>query len=223
MKHPDRCPGKPAVETDRRNIILRCIYTRFNREYIALLAIALLLASCSEKGGDEDLKLSDPVYGFYLGETRTELFKRARGKIEWEKIKNPRGDFRGDLYNFSGVLIDTPEVSHARLAFLDGYLMEVIVYFRDTSVSRMRMIKRHLEKFYEMKPTSPDGTREKVYKTYRFYAPGTSITLRRFTKLDETELFIQFLHKELDGRLREIQEKKNPAAKSSNTQQPGDS
>ena len=183
---------------------MRCIYTQFNRGYITLLAITLLLSSCSEKGGDEDLKLSDPVYGFVLGETRPELFKRARGKVEWEKIKNPRGDFRGDLYNFSGTLVDSPKVSHARLAFLDGYLMEVIVYFKNTSLSEMRLIKRHLEEFYKMKPTSPDGTREKVYKTYRFYAPGMGITLRRFTKPDETELFIQFLHKELDSRLREI-------------------
>lgn len=197
---------------------MRCIYTRFNLGYIALLAITLLFSSCCRKGSDEDLKLSDPVYGFYLGETRSELFKRARGKVEWKKIKNPREDFRGDLYNFSGVLVDSPEVSHARLAFLDGYLLEVIVYFSDTSISEMRLLKRHLEEFYGMKPTSPDGTREKVFKTYRFYTPDMSITLRRFTKPDETELFIQFLHKELDSRLRarrsEMQEKKNPAGSS---------
>jgi len=170
--------------------------------FIAPLAAALLLLSCSEKAGEEDLKLSDPVYGFFLGETRSELLERARGTLEWEKIENPRRDFRGDLYRFSGTLVDSPRISHARLAFLDGYLMEVIVYFKDTSVSEMRRVKRRLEEFYEMKPTSPDGTREMMYKTYRFYAPGMSITLRRFTKLEETELFIQFLHAELDSRLR---------------------
>jgi len=40
-------------------------------------------------------------------------------------------------------------------------------------------------------------------KTYRLAAPRMSITLRRITKKEVTELYIQYLHDELHRRLVE--------------------
>jgi hypothetical protein len=173
------------------------------RTCVFLIVLVTLMLSCTGQESGEDLRLEGTVYGFVLGERKSELFGRAKGMVEWERIDTPRGDYRGELYRFSGTLIDSPEISHTRLAFFEDRLMEVIVYFKDTSVSRLRAVKQRLEDYYGAKAVSPGGTRETVYKTYRFYAPGISVTLRRFTKLTETELFIQFLHEELNGRLLE--------------------
>jgi len=43
-----------------------------------------------------------------------------------------------------------------------------------------------------------------MQKTYRLNGPGMSITLRRITKKNETELYVQYLHDELHKKLIEM-------------------
>lgn len=162
-------------------------------------------ASCSENGVnvEEDLTLDEEIYGFYLGEKMDTLFARSKNRLAWEKLPDPRTSYRGEMYRLSGALDGSREISHVRLAFLDGYLMEIIVYFKDTSVPRLRSLKKRLEKQYNARGVAPDGSKETVYKTYRLPGPGMSITLRRITKKYETELYIQYFHKELQRRLIE--------------------
>ncbi len=165
-----------------------------------VLAVSVLLSSCSgKKEKTTNVKKGDKVYGFILGEKKSELFKRAGDRITFKKVKRGKrtDDPRDDVWTASGALEYPMGVDHVRLTFLDDHLMEVIVYFKDTSVSRMRALRRMLQNIYGSKGVSPDGTVETVYKTYRFETPDMSITLRRITKIGSTELYIQFLHKEL--------------------------
>ncbi len=171
-----------------------------------LTAVIFLLASASCSGtgdGGEDLKLDDELYGFFLGERKSDIFERARNRVEWKQIPNPRRECRGDLYILPGTLDGSPDVEKVRLAFLDGYLTEIIVYFKDTGVSRLERLKKELERRYGARATFPDGTVETAYKTYRIPGPGMSVTVRRITKKPTTELYVQYLHDELHRRLIE--------------------
>ena len=169
-----------------------------------ILALFLpLLPSCKGEPACDAARLESAVYGFYPGEPKTDVFARAKGRASWERLPDPRSGPRGEMYRFSAPLADVRGIDHARLTFLDGCLMEVIVYFRNTNVSTLNTLRRRLEEWYGMEATSPDGTIEMAYKTYWLKAPGMSVTLRRITKKPETELYIQFLHNELDERYSE--------------------
>ncbi|UCF06353.1 MAG: hypothetical protein JSV33_04800 [bacterium] len=175
--------------------------------FLILCLAGLSCISCTREGGGiEDLKLDESVYGFHLGERKDGLFERARYRTSWEEIPGLRHDDRGELYRFAKPLDGSRDVDHVRLAFLDGYLMEVIVYFRNTGVSHLRKLKSKLEERYGSRLSSPDGTIETAYKTYRLSTAGMSITLRRITKKPRTELYIQYLHDGLHRRLLQIQE-----------------
>jgi len=164
---------------------------------IQLLLSFAILSSCSrEKDGIEP---GDNVYGFILGEKKGDLFSRAKGQIKITRLKkNKRSDDpRSDMWIASGALRSSNGVENIRLTFFEDRLMEVIVYFKDTSVKKLNQLKKKLEDTYNTTPKSPDGTTETVYKTYRFETSGTSTTLRRITKIGKTELYIQYLHKKL--------------------------
>lgn len=169
---------------------------------VLLLLVFLLLGSCS--GGD-GRRETDPgpehgVYGFFLGETREELFERAEGIVGWRKIPAAGRDSRGDTWRLSGTLDGARGIDRVRISFLDGKLMEVVVYFRQTQVYKLESLRRELEKRYGKPAYSPDGTIETVYKTYRISGPGMSITLRRITKKPAAEFYVQFLHEGLHRR-----------------------
>lgn len=172
---------------------------------VLLLCAVFLIAGCSDRNAREDqsLKLDRPVYGFYLGERLEDARERGRYRAKWESIPNPRYDYRGELFRVSRALDGSRDVDYVRLAFLDGYLMEVIVYFRDTGAPHLRNLKNEMENRYGKRFKSPDGTIETAFKTYRFSTGGMSVTLRRITKKPADELFIQYLHDELNRRLLE--------------------
>jgi hypothetical protein len=178
---------------------------------LLLCLVVLTSFSCTreDRGGSEDLKLDESVYGFYLGEPKNGLFERARYRTTWEEIPVSRHDDRGELYRFERPLDGSREVDHLRLAFLDGYLLEVIVYFRNTGVSHLRKLKTQLEERHGTSLSSPDGTIETAYKTYRLSAAGMSVTLRRITKKPRTELYVQYLHDGLHRRLLQRQKEKS--------------
>jgi hypothetical protein len=163
----------------------------------------VLVPSCARKGTDRDMKLTESTYGFYLGETKEELFKRAQGVITMTKAPDPPLGYRGELWNCSGALVFYPGVDHVRLAFFRDRLWEIIVYFRNTSAAHIELLKRELEAKYQAHATAPDGTTEEAAKTYRLSAPGISITLRRITKKNSTELYVQYFHDELHKELIE--------------------
>jgi hypothetical protein len=176
---------------------------------ITLFLNTLWLPSCSDQSkqkGTEIKKLSEAVHGFYLGEERNKLFARSRNRVEWKKLPTSRHGHWGELYYFSKPLKDIQGTDHARLAFLDDRLMEAVIYYKRTDVLKLRELKRNLEKQYGIRATSPDGTIETVYKTYRFRLPGMSVTLRRITKIDQTELCVQYLHGQLNKILKERKE-----------------
>jgi hypothetical protein len=183
---------------------------------VRAVAIALLLAfcaaalvSCGEKRKEpptEDLTLDEELYGFRLGEWKDELYGRSKYRLEWEKLPEPRMGYRGEQYRLSGALDGSPGIAHVHVSFLDGYLWELIVYFRDTGYSTLRNTRRRLEREYGVRPTSPSGMEEKTYKTYHFDLPEMSMTLVRFTKKSGDELYIQYMHKELHRRLMERKE-----------------
>lgn len=173
-----------------------------------LFACLLFVVSCAGDKSEDDsnLKLEEPTYGFYLGETKEEVFERAHHLATWERIELPKQHYRGELYEFSRTLNRTRGVDHVRLSFLDDRLMEVIVYFRDTTPQHLERLRQEYEQRYENEARAPDGTAETVYKTYRISAPGMHVTIRRITKRQGTELYVQLLHGELHRRLQERKE-----------------
>ena len=141
------------------------------------------------------------MYGFYLGETKEEVFARAAGFVRIARAPDPPLGYRGELYNFSASLDGRGEVDYVRCAFFEARLMEVIVYFRDTGLMNLELQKAKLESVYERTFAAEDPSREMAQKTLRFSVPGMSVTLRRITKRERIELYVQFLHEELHGRL----------------------
>lgn len=172
-------------------------------------ACAAHLVSCAEKQEMkiEDLRLGEDLHGFYLGERKDGLFDRSQYRLTWEEIPEPRMENRGEMYRLSGTLDGSRDIDNVRVAFIDGYLWELVVYFRDTGYSTLRNTKRRLERQYGVRPTSPPGTIEKTYKKYSFDLPEMTVILCRFTKKPENELFIQYMHKELHRRLLERKER----------------
>jgi hypothetical protein len=164
----------------------------------------LLAGSCADKKGLDKPALREHVYGFFLGQAKQVVFDRAAGISTITKAPDPPLGYRGELWNFSRPLEASEEVSRVRCAFLDDRLLEVIVYFRDTSRENLDALKVKLEGRYQAHAIAEDGTREMAQKTYRLNGPGMSITLRRITKKDETELYIQYLHDELHRKLIEL-------------------
>jgi hypothetical protein len=169
------------------------------------------LASCAEKHEEhsaaerpaENMTLDEDLYGFRLGEWKDDLYERSRYRLQWEELPDPRLGYRGELYRLSGTLDGSRDIDHVRVAFLDGHLWELVVYFRDTGFSTLRNTRRRLEREYGVRATSPDGAVEKTYKTYHFDLPEMSVTLCRFTKKPKDELYLQYMHKELHRRLLE--------------------
>lgn len=167
------------------------------------------LVSCAEKQEMriENLRLDEDLHGFHLGERKDDLFDRSQYRLTWEEIPELRMENRGEMYRLSGTLDGSRDVDHVRVAFIDGYLWELVVYFRDTGYSTLRNTKRRLERQYGVRPTSPPGTIEKTYKKYSFDLPEMTVILCRFTKKPKNELFIQYMHKELHRRLIERNER----------------
>jgi hypothetical protein len=186
-----------------------------------VIAFALLLTSCTGDGNEssetpkldggealdlEDskvVKLEDAVYGFFLGESKDELFKRTRNLVTWEPVETEDRHYRGELYNISRTLNRTRGVDHVRVTLFDDHLMEVIVYFSDTKIQHLNKLREEFEQRYDARAKAPSGTVETVYKTYRIPAPGMSVTIRRITKQAGTELYVQFIHHQLHRRLVE--------------------
>jgi len=172
--------------------------------FAAFVMLSLMFVpSCARKGTDRDTKLTESTYGFYLGETKEELFKRAQGVITMTKAPDPPLGFRGELWNCSEALVFYPGVDHVRLAFFRDRLWEIIVYFRNTSAGNLELLRRDLEAKYQTRAIAPDGTREMAAKTYYLSGPGISITVRRITKKNSTELYVQYFHDELHKELIE--------------------
>jgi hypothetical protein len=169
---------------------------------LLLVPLVALSVSCAEKEPQgEGEALGNAVYGFYLGETKQDLFGRAIGKVSWRELEGNRWDYRGELYRFDAPLDGTEGIYYLRLGFLDNRLMEVIAYYSDTSRWKLSKLKKELEERYGGTMVAPDGTVEMAYKTYRLSGPGRSITLRRITKHTGIELYVQYLHDELHARL----------------------
>lgn len=169
----------------------------------ALASLALLAVCACSKGNGDDLRLPGAVFGFYLGETKEEVLARAAGVALVSRAPAPPYGYRGELYNFSAPLDGRADVDYARCAFFEGRLMEVIAYFRDASLLNLELRKSEIETAYERAFTAEDPAREMAQKTYRLSVPGMSVTLRRITKRERTELYAQFLHEELHARLLE--------------------
>lgn len=168
---------------------------------VLLAALAVLPASCEKKENVRGLHLDQDVYGFKLGESKGELFERAKTKLSWQKMEGSKWDYRGELYYFPKPLDDTQGIDYVRLSFLDGVLFEVVAYYKDTSRTKLAVLRRELEERFGGTMKAPDGTAEMAAKTYRLPGPGMSVTLRRITKHDGTELYVQYIHNEMHGRL----------------------
>jgi hypothetical protein len=178
------------------------------RRASSILAAMLILcavagASCSRTGGRPAEKLSYDIDGLYLGETKAEVEKSARGIAELTPAPEVPYGFRGDLYNLSAPLEGQLGVDHIRLAFFDDQLWEIIVYYKDTGVDHLNYLKAQIEGTYGVPAKAPESTIEQAFKTYRLDAPGMSVTLRRITKKDETELYVQYIHKVLQQAIVE--------------------
>lgn len=168
----------------------------------------LVAVSCARHDRDASLKLNEDIYGFFLGEAKDDLFRRAKDIATITKAPDPPLGYRGELWNFSAPLEPHREVDHTRIAFFDDRVLEIVVYFRDTGVMNLNWLKYQLEGQFRTEAITEDGTVEMAYKTYRLKGPGLSITLRRLTKKSGTELYVQYIHDELHRRLVE----KNRAA-----------
>jgi hypothetical protein len=173
------------------------------------LAIVFILSlhlagSCARNKSSDGPALKENIYGFFLGQAKEVVFDRAAGISTITKAPDPPLGYRGELWNFSRPLETSDEVGRVRCAFLDDRLMEVVVYFRDTSRDNLDALKVQLEGRFRAHAVAEDGKLEMAQKTYRLTGPGMSITLRRITKRDETELYVQYLHDELHTKLIEM-------------------
>ena len=163
-----------------------------------LLSITVLASSC----GDDITVLEENIHGFYLGEMKDQVFDRIASRISWKLLDDPYTRSRGEIYEFSGVLADSKDVDRAQMTFLNGRLMEIIIYYRQNNVSKLIFLKELMEERYGGTCTYPDGTVEKAYKTYWLKGPGMSITIKRITKKPRAELYVQYLHNELHEILK---------------------
>lgn len=170
---------------------------------VAIFLSLFLACSCSKKPNNDGLVLREDIYGFFLGQTRDAVFKRAEHIARITKAPEPPLGYRGDLYDFSAPLDPHPEVQRVRCAFFDGRLMETVVYFRNTGLMNLDWLRMQLEGRYQTSAVAEDGKLEMAQKTYRLAGPGMSITIRRITKRNTTELYVQYLHDELHKRLVE--------------------
>jgi hypothetical protein len=171
---------------------------------LAVSVASLLFAgSCGRTKGDDRLVLREDIYGFFLGQTRSSVFKRAKGIAEITKAPEPRLGYGGELWNFSAPLEPASEVDHVRCAFLRNRLMEIVVYYRDTGQRNLDLLKFRLEGQYQTRAVADDSKVEVARKTYRLTGPGMTIMLRRQSASGKTDLYIQYLHDELYKELIE--------------------
>ncbi|HEY5132940.1 MAG TPA: hypothetical protein VII85_04575 [Candidatus Krumholzibacteriaceae bacterium] len=177
----------------------------------AVIATAIFAGSCARTKKDDSLVLKEDIYGFFLGQTKNAVFKRATDISTITRAPEPPLGYRGELWNFSMPLEAHNEVDYVRCTFFKDRLMEIIVYFRDTSAINLDWLKHELEGQFRTHAVAEDNNYEMAQKTYRLAGPGMSITLRRITKKERIELYIQYLHdglhKELIDKNKEIEKK----------------
>jgi hypothetical protein len=164
---------------------------------------ATLACSCARNETADVPVLKENIHGFFLGEARKNVLKRARDAAVITRAPAPAAGYRGELVNFSRALGESEGVDHVRCAFLDGRLAEIVVYYSDTTLRKLDELKVQLETRYQTRAVAEDPRFEMAQKTYRFAGPGMSITIRRFTKHDGTDLYVQYLHDELHKKLVE--------------------
>jgi hypothetical protein len=167
-----------------------------------ITSIALvLIAACS--GGGGDLVLGDDIEGFHLGERLGDFKKRVGTSVPWTEIQGSPYDRRGTLLAVTGTPSGSREIEMSRLTFFEDRLMEIVLYYKRNTYSQLETLCDRLVERYGIEPTSPDGSIEMAYKTYWFNLPDMSITIRRITKKPETELYVQYQHRELLRRMKE--------------------
>jgi hypothetical protein len=170
------------------------------RRGLAVLAAAALLApGC---GGDDVAVLEEEIHGFRLGERFDDFKDRVGTRISWTEIPPRPAEPRDHLLAVAGTPDHSQNIERARLAFFEGRLMEVILYYRRTGFSQLNTLKMELEERYGSRATAPDGSIEMAYKTWWIKGPGMTITLRRITKKPADELYVQYLHDELHERFK---------------------
>jgi len=177
----------------------------------AVIAMAIFAGSCGRAKKDDSLVLKEDIYGFFLGQTKDTVFERAKDIATITRAPEPPLGYRGELWNFSMPLEVHHEVDYVRCAFFKDRLVEIVVYFRDTSVINLNWLKEQLEGQFRAHAVAEDPDYEMAQKTYRLPGPGMSITLRRITKRERIELYIQYfhdrLHKELVEKNKEIEKR----------------
>jgi hypothetical protein len=103
----------------------------------------------------------------------------------------------------TGTPAGSRDIEMSRLTFFQDRLMEIVLYYKRTSYAMLETLRDQIEVNYGVEPTSPGGDTEMAYKTYWFNLPDMAITIRRITKKPETELYVQFQHRELLERYKE--------------------
>ncbi|HSG29439.1 MAG TPA: hypothetical protein VLA34_13235 [Candidatus Krumholzibacterium sp.] len=189
------------MEPGYSRMIDRARRTRTARALSAFLLLAIV--SCSGGDGGDVAVLEDPIFGFYLGERKDDLFERVRYVTSWREIEGPRTGYRGEMYEFSRAADRSKEVESLRLSFIDGRLAEIVAYMKMTNVTQLNTMRDRYTGKYGVEATSPDGSTEMAYKTYWIKVPEMSITIRRITKKPRDELYVQFIHDQLHSRMEE--------------------
>lgn len=169
---------------------------------LAVLAAAALMAPLVPGCGGDTRVLKEEIHGFRLGETFDDFRERVGTRVSWTEIPARPAEPRDHMLAVTGTPDRAREIERARLAFFEGRLMEVILYYRQTNVSRLEALRKEIEHRYGHTATSPDGTIEMAYKTYWIKGPGMTITIRRITKKPADELYVQYLHDELHERFK---------------------
>ncbi len=124
--------------------------------------------------------------------------------VKWTEVAGSRHEQRGKILTMKGALSGSRDIEMSRLTFFEDRLMEVVFYYKRTSFSNLETLRGEITQRYLVDPTSPDGTTEMAYKTYWFNIDDKmSITIRRITKNPNTELYVQYQHKELIARMKE--------------------
>ena len=149
------------------------------------------------------MMLEEDIEGFYLGETLDGFKKRVGTTVAWTEIAGSKYDQRGTILAITSTPYRSRAIEMSRLVFFEDRLMEIVLYYKNYSFSQLEMLRDEIRDRYNIEPTSPDGTIEMAYKTYWFNLEGMSITIRRITKKPDTELYVQYQHRELMRRMKE--------------------
>jgi hypothetical protein len=152
-------------------------------------AVFVIVMMASIGATAEQHKISRPIYGFYLGESKQSLIQRAEqaGIAYSRKGKLPDQLFP-ESYRFSSAMDKSEKVQYAIVSFYKDYVGEVTVYLVDKPENRFLQAAQALDQSWNSMPGYSGQT---FGPTYIITLPEVLVTLVEA----KTETHIVYIHR----------------------------